>query len=107
MSKYGLSRIFKVLLDLISIKTLLLFARRPLSRFIGAGAVMMALTILTAIAAVTGFGAGQSGSVMVYTTVALLLGSFTVFLVMLGAVANLVHRRSGDMELKWITDEQA
>ncbi|MEM8751483.1 MAG: glycosyltransferase family 2 protein, partial [Pseudomonadota bacterium] len=53
-SKYGLSRIFKVILDLIAIKTLLLFARRPRARFLGIGAAMAAVTPIAPVAAATG-----------------------------------------------------
>ena len=47
-SKYGLSRVYKVLVDLIVIKTLLLFAARPLFCFIGSAAVAGALALLCA-----------------------------------------------------------
>ncbi|MEM8755727.1 MAG: glycosyltransferase, partial [Pseudomonadota bacterium] len=100
-SKYGLSRIFKVILDLIAIKTLLLFARRPMARFMGLGAAMAAVTLIAAVAAAT----GAPGGVVVPTAIALLFGSFSLFLIMLGAVATLVHRRAGDAQMEWLSDE--
>ena len=51
-SKYGLSRIYKVLADLIAIKTLLLFAARPLFCFVGSAAVAGALSLLCALVAI-------------------------------------------------------
>ena len=101
-SKYGLSRIFKVLIDLIAIKTLLLFARRPLRRFTG-------IAILSAIPAVyfcwqvlTGAGVSATGGLMVPTTVAMLFGSLTVFLMLLGAIATLAFRRTLNTVPDWL-----
>jgi len=101
VSKYGLNRIFKVMLDLIAIKTLLLFARRPLSRFLGLGALAAALAALWIGAVVAGYE-GTSGSVMVHTAVAMLFGSLSVFLVLLGFVANLIYRRVGVDAPDWL-----
>ena len=102
VSKYGLNRIFKVMLDLIAIKTLLLFARRPLARFLGLGAVMGALALVWVWAVVWGLGAPGTGSLMVHTAVAMLFGSAALFLVLLGFVATLIHRRLVDSELDWL-----
>ncbi len=46
-SKYGLSRIYKVLVDLLSIKTILSFATRPLRLFASMGLFFMFLGIIT------------------------------------------------------------
>ncbi|CTQ32711.1 glycosyltransferase family 2 protein [Jannaschia rubra] len=81
-SKYGLSRIFKVLLDLMVIKTLLLSARRPLAGF----AMMAALVLLAAALALAALPA--SGSMVVGMTVAALLGSLAAFLLLLGLVTG-------------------
>ncbi|MEO1495390.1 MAG: glycosyltransferase family 2 protein, partial [Pseudomonadota bacterium] len=105
VSKYGLNRIFKVMLDLIAIKTILLFARRPLSRFLGLGALAAALAALWTWAAAAGL-AGESGSVMVHTAVAMLFGSLAVFMVLLGFVANLIYRRVGVDVPDWLTGDE-
>ena len=101
-SKYGLSRVFKVFLDLIAIKTLLLFARQPMRRFtrlaIGAGL----LTLVFAWLILFSSGATATGSVMVHTSVAMLFGSLTLFLFLLGVVSSLVHRQVGPAELYWL-----
>ncbi|MEL6640311.1 MAG: glycosyltransferase family 2 protein [Pseudomonadota bacterium] len=83
-SKYGLSRIFKVLLDLFSIKTLLLFARHPIRRFSGIGTA-------AAIAAIISLflinGDADSTSVVKMAVVGL-FGSLSVFLILLGLVIS-------------------
>ncbi|MDP5220693.1 glycosyltransferase family 2 protein [Ruegeria sp. 2205SS24-7] len=101
-SKYGLSRIFKVLLDLIAIKTLLLFARRPMRRFTGLAAAAAIMALLSAWPILFGTGATGSGSVMVYTSVAMLCGSLTLFLFLIGVVCALIHRQIGPAELYWL-----
>ena len=85
-SKYGLSRIFKVLLDLIVIKTLLVFARRPLARFGGAASVaaVAAGIALLAIPAST--------PAIVPMTVAALAASLAMFLILLGLVTGVLFQ---------------
>lgn len=102
-SKYGLSRIYKVLIDLIAIKTILLFARQPLRRF----AVLAGLSALgcAAVAWPIFFpGSGEGGSVMIHTTLAALLGSLSVFLLLLGSVAALIFRRAAQMTPSWLDE---
>ena len=90
-SKYGFSRIYKVLLDLLAIKTLLLFSRRPLAWF-GAGAAAAGLAGLVLLLAALlelrlpgGGGVAFSGSAM-------LLGTLALFLVFLGLLSHLIYR---------------
>ncbi|WP_138470272.1 glycosyltransferase family 2 protein [Poseidonocella sp. HB161398] len=86
-SKYGLSRIFKVLLDLVTIKTLQLFSRRPLARF-SSGAT------LSALAAVVMHFALRSEDVVISTTVTGLLFGLSVFLFFLGLVTGAMYQGS-------------
>ena len=88
-SKYGLSRIFKVLLDLMVIKTLLVFSRRPLARFGGVASVAAAaaLIALLAIPAAT--------PAVVPMTVAALTASLAVFLLLLGLVTGVLFQVEG------------
>ncbi|UWQ21575.1 glycosyltransferase family 2 protein [Jannaschia sp. W003] len=103
-SKYGLSRIYKVLIDLIAIKTILLFARQPLRRF-AALAGLAALGAALAVWPIVSAGAeAGGGSVMVYTTIATLLGSLAIFLMLLGSVTALVFRRAAEMTPSWLDD---
>ena len=81
-SKYGLSRVLKVLLDLMVITTLLVFARRPLARFSGI-AFLAALAAVVAIAAIP-----ASTPAVVPMTVAALTASLAVFLLLLGLVTS-------------------
>jgi glycosyltransferase involved in cell wall biosynthesis len=91
-SKYGLSRIYRVLLDIITIKTLITFARRPLFCFFSiaaaALAVNMAFTVLAILLA--------SGSAVVFMSVAVLGGSLTMFLASAGVISSLVSQYGGD-----------
>ena len=107
VSKYGLNRIFKVMLDLIAIKTLLLFARRPMSRFMGLSAFAAVLGAACVGLIVSGDGASQTGSLMVPTAIAMLLGSLAVFLMLLGFLGNLIHRRVGAEVPEWLAAAQS
>ncbi|MEL7182074.1 MAG: glycosyltransferase family 2 protein [Pseudomonadota bacterium] len=100
-SKYGLSRVFKVFLDLIGIKTILLFARQPMRRFSGLATLSALATLLFLGLVFFGDGSTQTGSVMVYTSVAMLTGSLTLFLLLLGSVAALISRQVGPGNLYW------
>ena len=89
-SKYGLSRIFKVLLDLIAIKSLLLFARRPLMRFAVLGGLAAILAVVVVILSIGGQADGASQ--VVGMAVAGLFGSLAVFLVLLGMVTGVMFQ---------------
>src|SRR5919106_1897880 len=69
-SKYGLSRIYKVLLDIVTIKALITFARRPLFCFFSVAAV--ALLVSAAFTLLSILFAGDS--VVVFMSVAVLGG---------------------------------
>lgn len=86
VSKYGLSRVFKVLLDLITIKTLQVFARSPLARF---GRIAAFSGLLAAVAAILLRG----DDMVVETAVVGLLVSLTVFLLCLGLVTGTMFQR--------------
>ncbi|MEM8848695.1 MAG: glycosyltransferase family 2 protein [Pseudomonadota bacterium] len=85
-SKYGLSRIFKVLLDLMVIKTLLVFARHPLSRFTGIAAVAIVLAVATLLSM------QGAASLVVPMTIAGLLFSMAAFLLLLGLVTGAIFQ---------------
>ncbi len=99
VSKYGLSRIFKVLLDLIAIKMLLLFADKPIRRFFGLAVLAFVLTLVSLWPLLEAWAGDHS--VMMQTTITMLLGSLSVFFLLLGAVASLVHQRLGGVNLRW------
>lgn len=103
-SKYGLSRIYKVLLDLIAIKMILLFAQKPLSRFVGLALLSAFCALLAGWQVVFGSGASGSGSVMILTAVTMLFGSLSVFLILLGTVAAVVFERTPHMRPTWLDE---
>ena len=80
-SKYGLSRVFKVLADLIAIKTLLLFAAQPLFCFAGSAAVAGTLSLLCALFAVYHATTTAGASIVVFMSVAIMFGALSLFLV--------------------------
>jgi len=80
-SKYGLSRVFKVVLDLLSIKTLLIFARRPLATFL-----QVAFCCLIAAAALS-LVIQDGGSQVVEMAVIGLFASLAIFLLLTGLIA--------------------
>jgi len=93
-SKYGMTRIFKVLADLLTITMIRSFRERPLALFamlgVGAGFLGLAAVLLSFIGPAAGFGPTGGGIVIPGTSV-LLLG-LAVYLVMMGVVAEVVLR---------------
>lgn len=88
VSKYGLSRIFKVLLDLITIKSLQIFSRRPLARFSKIAAVSGLLAVVAAITM-------RGTDLVVETAVVGLLVTLALFLLFLGLVTGAMFQ-NGD-----------
>ncbi len=95
-SKYGFSRIYKVLVDLIVIKTLLLFAARPVYCFIGSAAVFGLLALFCAPVAIWLGAASAASSVVVFTSVAIMLGALALFLVLIGLIGSLIYLGAPD-----------
>jgi len=91
-SKYGLSRIYKVLLDIVTIKTLIAFARRPLFCFFSIAAA--ALVVSALFTALSILFLGQS--VVVFMSIAILGGSLALFLGFAGVISSLVSQYGGD-----------
>lgn len=91
-SKYGLSRIYKVLLDLLTIKTLISFVARPLVWF-GSMAIISALISLGILISLL-FASDIS---LVAVGISLLLACLTLFLLFAGVLSELVYR-TGDLK---------
>lgn len=92
-SKYGLTRIWKVIPDLVAIKMLSTFRDRPLQMF-GAGAVMagilaLAFGLLTAVSVPGGLGSTMAYA-LVFPSVVLVWLSLAFFLLMVGLIAEVV-----------------
>jgi glycosyltransferase involved in cell wall biosynthesis len=97
-SKYGLSRIYKVLLDLLTVKTVAGFAQRPMLWF---GILAAPFLIVSAVSLLIGMlpllsDTGQV--ILTFAGVGVLCGALAIFLVLGGAVAELVYV-TGDLNL--------
>jgi glycosyltransferase involved in cell wall biosynthesis len=91
-SKYGLSRIYRVMLDIIAVKTLITFARRPLFCFFSVAAAAGGLSVTCAALSIVFI----NQSFVVFATVAVLAGSLALFLGFAGVVSSLVSQYGGD-----------
>lgn len=92
-SKYGYSRIFKVFLDLISIRFLLSFNRRPYAWVLGAAVPASVMTLLILGYTIWESAVGQS--VIVPLGVTLLMLSLSVFIVTWGLLGLLIAETGG------------
>jgi glycosyltransferase involved in cell wall biosynthesis len=91
-SKYGISRIYKVCLDLIAIRMLIAFARRPMFCFMTGAAAFGGLALVwSAVAIWEGFNPAYE-SVVVAMSMAFLFGSLGLFLALAGFIGSLVHQ---------------
>jgi glycosyltransferase involved in cell wall biosynthesis len=98
VSKYGLSRIYRVLLDLLTVKTLISFAARPLLWF-SILALPFALVSCLALFISSYRVVVESSSLPVpIAGVGVLFGALVVILILGGALAELVYK-SGDAKL--------
>jgi glycosyltransferase involved in cell wall biosynthesis len=90
-SKYGLSRIYRVLLDMLTVKTIIGFAQRPLVWY---GFLSMPFFLLGSIAIVASFLpfiATDSLISMPLAGTGVLLGALGILLILSGAIGELVH----------------
>ena len=92
-SKYGLSRVYKVLLDLLTIKMIASFSARPLTWFAKLAAPFIFLSLTMSLWAVWMFLARGYLSLPV-AGAALFYGTMSVFLLFSGAVGELINRTS-------------
>jgi glycosyltransferase involved in cell wall biosynthesis len=95
-SKYGLSRIYKVLLDLLAIKTILSFISHPLMGY-AIGASISALA--GCIALIAGIVHDASNPGVVFFSVAFLYFSLAAVLLSWGVLSELIYK-TGDMKLE-------
>jgi glycosyltransferase involved in cell wall biosynthesis len=84
-SKYGLSRVWKVCLDLLAIKAITTFAKRPMQAFAATAAVPAGLAAVTLLAAL-------AEPSLVLMSTALLLTLLALFLLGLGGLGHLAWR---------------
>jgi hypothetical protein len=107
-SKYGLSRVYKVLLDLVAVKTIIGFAARPLVWFmlpalpaLAVGTVCVGVSLYDTLVLGKSFSTPLAG-------VGVLLGALALFLLMTGMIAELVYRTSDvrEQRLSMLTAER-
>ena len=87
-SKYGLSRVYKVLLDIVTIRTLIAFARRPLFCFFSVASAALLVSVIFTLLSLMFIG----HSVVVFMSVAVLGGSLALFLGLAGVICSLVSQ---------------
>ena len=89
-SKYGLSRVGRVLVDLLTVKTLRSLRRNPLTVFGGFGAVsaVVAVLFVTLAARLQGGPTGGPESSVVFTGVGMVFATLAIFFGMIGLVAQ-------------------
>jgi glycosyltransferase involved in cell wall biosynthesis len=89
-SKYGLSRVYKVLLDLLSVKTIVGFAQRPLLWFGLLSIPFFVLGLIAIIASLVPLFSGQGTINLPFAGTGVLLWALGIFLVLGGAIGELI-----------------
>jgi glycosyltransferase involved in cell wall biosynthesis len=89
-SKYGLSRTYKVLLDLLTIKTIISFSSRPMlwSGILALPFIIISVLLVAAVFAKLLFGSG--GSLIITSSMSILFGALACFLLLGGALGELI-----------------
>lgn len=91
-SKYGLSRTFRVLSDLLAIKTIISFAGNPLRWFVVLAAPLILSSLILCAIGLGRMMAAEAQGYLVLTGIGLLVGASALFLVLCGLVSELVYR---------------
>lgn len=89
-SKYGLSRIYKVLLDLLTIKTIGSIAHHPTLWFAKLALLPLLISFMCMIYALIALASGDS--MLVMSTVSLLFFILSMFLISLGFLGELIYK---------------
>lgn len=90
VSKYGITRIYKVMIDLLVIKTLLSFATKPLQFFGAAGAIALIAAMLLLLESLSGVFEPPIEMNFMLGSGALLLGILSFFCLLVGLLCELV-----------------
>jgi glycosyltransferase involved in cell wall biosynthesis len=105
-SKYGLSRIYKVLLDLLMIKTVVSFSSRPMLWFGGMASLAAFGSLLTIAYTIAWLNRHEGESLVVLIGTAMLLGSLAIFLLFAGILGELVYK-TGNLKMNKLADIRA
>lgn len=98
-SKYGLSRIFKVLSDLLTIKTLISFSSRPLLWFGYLSFPGFAISLIASLYSIFSVTFNQDTSIIVPLGVSIVFGAFGLFLLFCGALCELIYK-TGNLKIE-------
>jgi glycosyltransferase involved in cell wall biosynthesis len=98
-SKYGLSRIYKVLIDLLTIKTIVSFLSKPLAAFALMAGLAAIIGLSTFTVAMVGWMIHPDDMSIVFFGLGLLYGSLAIVLLLWGVVAELIYR-TGNLKLE-------
>jgi len=90
-SKYGLSRIYKVLLDLMTIKMVASFASRPLRWFTLLSLPFLVISMLIIVGSLVSLAAGGTISIPIAGS-GLIFFTLAAFLIVGGGVGELIHK---------------
>lgn len=93
-SKYGLSRVYKVLLDLLTIKTIVGFSSKPMRWFAVLAIPFLLLSMAFLIGGIFASATGAK-SALPMTGSSLFFGSLSLYLIFSGGLAELINR-TGD-----------
>ena len=105
-SKYGLGRVYKVLIDLLALKTVLTAARLPLFGFGGFAVASASLGALAVAMGTAQLVVLPESSIVVYLGVAMLWGSLSLSLLVLGALASMIYTM-GDLKIDDLLEVKA
>jgi glycosyltransferase involved in cell wall biosynthesis len=100
-SKYGIGRAWRVLFDLLSIKTIIAFSSRPLLWFSALAFIPGLLAVGFGTSALFDFVQGGSSSDVVSTGIALQFFALATFLAACGVIAELVFRAGDTREHRY------
>jgi hypothetical protein len=93
-TKYGLSRIYKVLLDLIAMKTIWSAFNKPLYGFGVSAVVFVFLSFIVFLGTVIKLFLNPGESIIIISGISMLLGELSIFLFTLGFICELTNRTS-------------
>jgi glycosyltransferase involved in cell wall biosynthesis len=93
-SKYGLGRVYKVLIDLLALKTVLTAARHPLFGFGKLSALSAGLCGVSILVGVNHLLAHPKEAIVVFLGAGMLWGALSFALLMFGGIASMVYSRS-------------
>lgn len=88
-SKYGLSRVYKVLLDLMTIKTITSVTSHPVTWFGKVSIIPMLLGVLMLVTAFANLASG--GSALIFSTIGIIFMFSSIFLLGLGILGESVY----------------